>query len=242
MSKREIKPYSKKKKTTVMIVGLSGTILAFSSLIAGAIMQSCGVNEYIYLPFCIAFFPICIVTVIYLVYHYPGVLLADLHQELEKINKNGYEIINDINYNIHSFCIHNKFKHLEEGYYYKRQFNIWKDYVNYFIKTINSTDLKQTIKEEYKLFDSFKFEKKNKCLIMFIEKENVDENDLKILVNISSNFIGLEIVPHMINDTSLIVLIDKTKKCLYLVPPGKNKLSFYNIGYKLIKQKLFNKK
>ncbi|MBR5022110.1 MAG: hypothetical protein IKY18_02780, partial [Oscillospiraceae bacterium] len=62
--------------------------------------------------------------------------------------------------------------------------------------------------------------------------------DLEALTAIASVYLGVEaMVPNM-GQTALTVLLDLEKNCAYCVPPGKNKLSFYNIGYKQVKKML----
>ena len=75
--------------------------------------------------------------------------------------------------------------------------------------------------------------------LCYLYKDYVSDNDgTRLDVVIGNNIIKM----YLYNSSIMVDELDKTKKCLYLVPPGKNKLSFYNMGYKLIKQKVFNKK
>lgn len=182
LRRREREPYTKRKSVTILIIGVVGLALAFTSLSTAAILQSNGVDSKIYTPFGIAFFPICIIDVIFLIYHYPGITLYEFNKQMEKED---LEVLSNINTDIVAYCVRNKFTLLEGGYYYKRRFSWSKDYVNYYILKCESSDIKETLDNEFNKFDSYNFQKRNKCFILFIEKDNVDKDDIKLLVESS---------------------------------------------------------
>lgn len=238
MKKRYIKPYTKKKSILILIVGVLGLIISFACLFIGAILQNKGVSELIYLPLCISFFPICIVDVIFLIYHQKGITLHDIENQLNVSVEHNIEVLENFNNDIEKVLLNKKLKLIEQGYYHKRTFNMNKDFINYYFKITSSFDIEQTIKEEFNSFDCCNFDRYNKCLILLIEKNDVTESDLKCISNLSNHIIALEVIPQHIHDTAFIVLIDKTHNKLYYVKPGKNKLSFYNACYKFVKNKL----
>lgn len=237
--KKEVKPYTKKKSITILIIGVLGMLLAFASLFAGAIMQSKGVVSAIYLPFCIVFFPICVADIIFLVYHQPGIVMRDIKKQHNK--NNDFEIIENANFDVEKLLETKKFKVINEGYLYKKKISFLKDYINYYVKKCESINIEETIDLEYKEFDKRNFKCFNKCLILFIEKEQIADDDLKIVSKISNIFIASEILPQVIRDTSVIVLLNRSNHSAYIVRPGQNKISFYNCGYKLVKKILLNK-
>lgn len=104
-----------------------------------------------------------------------------------------------------------------------------------------SSDIKETLDNEYKKFDSYNFQKRNKCFILFIEKDNVDKDDIKLLVESSYIYISLEVILRVVQDVPIVVLIDNNKKCAYCVPIKKGNISFYNIGYKFAKKIMYPK-
>lgn len=238
--KKEIKPYSKKKSIIILIIGILGIVIAFASLMTGAIMQDNGMDSKIFLPFCIAFFPICIFDVVFLIHHYPGIVLREVQEQLEK--KSEFSVYKNVEFDITELINTRKFKMLDEGYYYRKVFSFTKDYINYYVKKCSSTNIKETIDDEFNKFDSYEFKRSHKCLILFIEKDELVEDDFNAVSEISNVFISTEIVYQMINDISLIVLLDKSNKCAYVAKPGKNKLSFYNCGYKFIEKVLKEKR
>lgn len=242
MKKRERKAYSKKKTIIILSIGVLGLILGFASLIIGAVLQEAGISDGIFLPFCIASFPIWIGTVIFLIYHQPGIILRDIEKQLSKTKETGLDILENITFDIESYCNQNGFKLLEEGYYQKRKFNINKDYVNYYIKKVVAVDAESTIQKEFAKFDSCEFKRNNKCFILFIEMNDIDEEDIACLLKVSNIMISNEIVPNITNNTSVIVLVNRDKKTAQLCLPGKNKLGLYNIGYKFVKKILNSSK
>lgn len=124
---------------------------------------------------------------------------------------------------------------LDEGYLYKKKFTFNKGFVQYFVKKCFSNNIQETLNQEFNRFDACQFEPTNYCLILIVEKEEVNKEDLDAVSKTENVFISMEIVSQMINSTSIIVLLDKSKRCMYLLPSGKNKLSIYHVGYKLIK-------
>lgn len=241
MEKRERKAYSKKKTNFILFVGGFGLVLGFASLIIGAILQENEVSSIVYLPLCLACFPIWIGSAIFLIYHQPGMILRDIEKQLNTAKETGLDVLENIEYDIDLYCTQNKFDLLEEGYYQKRKFNINKDYINYYIKKVISIDVNSTIQNEFAKFNNYEFKRNNKCFILFVEKNEINDKDLECLLKISNVMISNEIVPNITNNTAIIVLVDIEKKIAYLSLPGRNKLSFYNIGYKTVKEIFANK-
>ena len=179
--RRREENYTKRKSVTILIIG-SWTCISIYLIIYSSYLQSNGVDSKIYTPFGIAFFPICIIDVIFLIYHYPGITLYEFNKQMEKED---LEVLSNINTDIVAYCVRNKFTLLEGGYYYKRRFSWSKDYFNYYILKCESSDIKETLDNEFNKFDSYNFQKRNKCFILFIEKDNVDKDDIKLLVESS---------------------------------------------------------
>jgi len=126
-------------------------------------------------------------------------------------------------------------------YYYKRKISFTKDFINYYVKKVNSFDIVETIKKEFDIFDEYKFKRNNICFLLFIEKDEITNEDLDVLLERSNIMISLEVIPNIINKTAVISLIDKSNKQLYISLPGKNKLTIYNSGYKFAKKIIVKK-
>lgn len=227
--------YSKRKYAIVLIIGILVLLLSFACLIIGAILQSNGADDSVYLPLCLAFFPLCLIDIIFLIYHIPGTTLYETKKKADKIKKAGYETINNPNTDLDTYCLSNKFVLLREGYYHKKQFNLLRDRIHYYIQKMHSSNIQETLDEAYSKFNSFEFKSYNQCLLLFIEKENIIDDDLNMLINTSAAFISSLASPFASQITSIIVLIDANKNCAYCVSPAGS-LGLYNLGYKMAKK------
>ena len=238
VKKKEPEAYSKKKYTTVLTVSIVGFVISFLMLLIAAILQEKGVDSRIYTPIGVAFFPLMVLDIIYMFRHNSGMSLHQMEKQMKSTIEAGCEVFENVNTDIKAYCEANKFEWLNEGYYHRRSFSFSKDYVNYFVQKTYALDVAETIEQQYGRFDTCEFKKGNVCLLLFIEKDRVDQKDLEALTGITSMYLGVEaMIPNM-GQTALTVLIDREKGCAYCVPPGKNKLSFYNIGYKQVKKML----
>lgn len=236
--KKEKQPYSKKKAIVITTIGICTFALSFVSIFIGIILEENNYSSNIYVPFFIIFLVLNFLDIIFLIYHYNGLVLREVQKKLDKTMEVGCVQYRNVDTKPEQFLADNKFKLIDEGYFHKKKFSFTKDYINIYIKKIKTDDLENTIKQQFEKFDNFNFKTKNKCLILIIEKEEVNDDDLKTITNISSVFTSMEVIPMAYCDLSLIALFDSVKKDLYLVPPV-NKLSFYSLGYKFCK-KMFN--
>ncbi len=233
MKKREVKPYSKKKYITIMVTAVGLFVLAFAMLAVGAVLQENGFDDKMFVPCLIAFFVIMIVDIAFIFYHFSGLMGYEFDSKVNKINKTGYETFNAYVDDVGIYCNANKFTLQNEGYYHKKKFSFWKDCVNNYVEKVYSTDIAQTVDNQFEKIDSAEFNKNNKCYVLFIEKENITKEDLDFLLEKSSVFIaGGGYIPV----AAVLVLLDSTKRCAYCVPSSGAKLSFYNYGYKLAKK------
>ena len=238
MTKKEPEAYSKKKYTTVLTVSIVGFMISFLMLMAAAILQENGVDSRICTPLGVAFFPLMVLDIIFMLRHHSGMSLYQMEKQMKSTMEAGCELFEDANTDIKAYCEANKFQRLKEGYYHRKIFCLSKDYVNYYVQTTYAVDVAETIDRQYGRFDACEFKKSNVCLLLFVEKNRVEQKDLEALTAITSVYLGVEaMVPNM-GQTALTVLLDLEKNCAYCVPPGKNKLSFYNIGYKQVKKML----
>lgn len=236
MKKKEPQPYSKEKYTTVLTVSIVGFVISFLMLLIAAILQENGVDSRICTPIGLAFFPLMVLDIIYMFRHNSGMSLYQMEKQMKSTIEAGCEVFENINTDIKAYCEANKFERLNEGYYHRRKFNFLKDYVNYFVQKTYAVDVGETIEQQYGRFGACEFKKSNVCLLLFIEKDRVDQKDLEALTGITSVYLGVEAMVTTMSQTALTVLIDREKGCAYCVPPGKNKMSFYNIGYKQVKK------
>ena len=134
MKKKEPEAYSKKKYTTVLTVSIVVFAISFLMLLVAAILQENGVDSRIYTPLGIAFFPLMVLDIIYMLRHHSGMSLYQMEKQMKSTMEAGCEVFENINTDIKAYCEANKFERLNEGYYHRRKFNFAKDYVNYFVQ------------------------------------------------------------------------------------------------------------
>ena len=236
MKKNEPEAYSKKKYATVLTVSIAGFVISFLMLLIAAILQENGVDSRIYTPIGVAFFPLVVLDIIYMLRHHSGMSLYQMEKQMKSTMEAGCEMFENINTDIKAYCEANKFEWLNEGYYHRRTFSFSKDFINYYVQKTYAVDVGETIEQQYGRFDACALKKSNVCLLLFIEKDRVDQKDLETLTGITSVYLGVEAMVTTMNQAALTVLMDREKGCAYCVPPGNNKLSFYHIGYKQVKK------
>lgn len=233
IKKREPEAYSKKKYTQITILGIGLGVLGAASLGVGAVLQDLGRPAAVYLPFCIAFFPLMIIAVIFMIHHHPGMVMYELEKKWNQLQEGGCQRMEAPKWLIEDFCKAEKFQYLPEGYYHRRKFNLQRDYVNFYIRTCPMEDVRSSIEQEMNRFDGYEFKGKNKCLILFAEKSGVTEDDKQALVDFANIFISIESVAPGVIDAAFVVLRDNQTGQAWCVNPGKNKLTLYHTGYKL---------
>lgn len=233
MKKREPEAYSKKKYTQTLVIGIGCFALGVISLAVGASLQDRGLPGAVYLPFCIASFPLIIGDVVFLIYHWPGMHMYELEKQWNQVQEAGCRVIENPKWQIEDFCKAEKFKRLVEGYYHRRNFSLVRDYVNYYIRTCTLEDVRMSLEQQFSRFDGYEFKGKNKCLMFFAEKNGVTDEDRQALVDFANIFLSIESTVPGIMDTTFVVLRDTQTGKAWLVPPGKNKMTLYNVGYKL---------
>lgn len=113
-----------------------------------------------------------------------------------------------------------------------------KDAVCYYIRTSNLQHIEPEIQEELYLFDSAKDKSKNICLILFVYKAGLCNDDFNVLRDYSKAFIlGETIVPTQYCHTAIIVLIDsENNRGYYLDIQKKLSISIYAHGCKMIRK------
>ena len=129
-----------------------------------------------------------------------------------------------------------KFMKLDNEYYYKRKISFLKDYINYYVKIVQTQDFNKTMKKEIDGFLSFNGKRKNKCFILYIVKDSVKDEDIKSLIDASSiSILNDEVLFTSIRyDSIVITLLDKSTDLLYFVPYSEFGVMIYKYGIKFI--------
>lgn len=138
-----------------------------------------------------------------------------------------------------SFLSH-KFKETERGYLRRKIFSFTKDAICYYVKSVNSFDLENTIEKEFELMDMMDEKSKSVCLILVIYKNELKEKDFDEVRQISKDLIISETVFQLKScHTSVLVLVDSTTNEGYFLDiNSKIDISIYGHGCRLIKKYL----
>jgi hypothetical protein len=75
-------------------------------------------------------------------------------------------------------CLENGFKNKDSLYYHRRGSSVLKENVNYFVKTVECTDLQSALEKEFEAFDAKGYKNDNKCLMLFLFKEGLTEDEI----------------------------------------------------------------
>ena len=234
------KKLTKKQYWFLMLTSIILMIFAFGFLVVGAIYQEKGqdINPVIIL---VGFFGCMIIALAILFINLKSAINYEYEAKIKKIEKQGYTEINNIWPNkIIEKLYEKKFEFTDRGYFHKRKFTFWKDFVNYYIKICDCKDIHETIKKEKQAF-SLPIPKGNfVSFVLCLVKDFVDQEDLKTLVNFNKTLLASENVmlhtQRYRGSNMTIVLLDRYNNTLYYVSGGKNSLTLYSYGTRLIEE------
>ena len=135
---------------------------------------------------------------------------------------------------IKTACLREGFQNKDSLYYYKRKFIFLKDFISYFVKGVECENLISALDKELEAFDAKCYKNINKCLMLFLFKENVTEEELKYLSDVSRSLILAETSMNMPQfDTAVIVAVDTAKDEGYFVP-CKSRFAVYTYGVRML--------
>ena len=228
-------PLTKKQYRKILIIAISLALLAFSLLVAAALLQSAGINNTVCIGLMISFFVLMVVDLVYLFSNFGRMMEYEIELKSKKLEENGYEIVKGITKaRIKESCIREGFKNKDSLYYYKRQFVFSKDFINYFVKGVECESLISALDKELEAFDAKNYKNSNKCLMLFFFKENITEEELKYATDVSKSFILAETSMNMPQfNTAVIVAVDTAKDEGYFVP-CKSRFAVYTYGVRML--------
>lgn len=228
-------PLTKKQYRKILIIAISLALLAFSLLVAAALLQSAGINNTVCIGLMISFFVLMVVDLVYLFSNFGRMMEYEIELKSKKLEENGYEILKGITKaRIKESCIREGFKNKDSLYYYKRQFVFSKDFINYFVKGVECENLISALDKELEAFDAKNYKNSNKCLMLFFFKENITEEELKHATDVSKSFILAETSMNMPQfNTAVIVAVDTAKDEGYFVP-CKSRFAVYTYGVRML--------
>ena len=234
---------TKKKYWTIIISSCSLFLLGFVFLFIAAGIQSGGGNSTLYSIFGISFFPCCLIALIILLSNKSTLIEHEVKSKFDGVDECKYKKVTDISINqIINNLTKFKFKN-ELGYYHLSKFTFFKGTINYYIKIIddiNNDSLEDTLKAEIDKFNNLNINKKNKCLIIIIQKESICESLLESFTIGSKMMIMYDVAlqPCSFYDASILLLYDKSNQTLYYVESSQFGFSVYKYGIKMLKKLL----
>lgn len=234
------KELTKKNYIKLMILCLGLCLLFFALLGTAALLQENGVSSSIYTPIAISSFAVIVIDLVILFANLGRITEYELRVKAEKLANQKYEVIEGVTrQRVLDACEKQRFKQKDFEYYYKRKFSVTKDYVNYFIRCVDSMDLANDLDREHQKFDGKQYSNNNKCLILFFFLDAVTEGDLDILTDQATAFILMEtaIQGTVRVDSSVAVLVDNSTRKAYMVP-DRASISVYKHGINLVKRLL----
>ena len=231
-------PYSKEKFITILVIECVAFILSFALLFVAAVLQSKGFELKIYAPFGASFFLIITADMFFSIYHYSD--LKECEKNIKKQRKEKLEIWDNINLDIDKQLQINNYK-LRDGYYFKRRFSIYKDFISFYIKQITTDDIANTLEIELDNIEKTNFNGRYQCFVCLLNKEYITDTDVNVLKNISKEYISFEIVHDSVAINMIVVLIESNRKRSFIVP-SRYISSLYYAGYKQVKKILTKKK
>lgn len=234
--KKEREPLTKKQYRIILIIAISVFLLAFALLAAAAILQGKGVDNGICIALGASFFVLLIADIIYLFANFGRMMEYEIELKSKRLDESGFETVKGITKTkIKESCLREGFKNKDSLYYYKRSFTMAKDVINYFVKGVECDDIISALDKELEAFDAKQYKNTNKCLMLFLFKENVTEEELKYATDVSKSFILAETAMNTPQfDTAVIIVADTQKDEGYYIP-CKARYAVYTYGLKMLK-------
>lgn len=136
--------------------------------------------------------------------------------------------------------LNHKFKEVAGGYFRRKKFTPAKDFICYYVKAVNTTNLEGTIDKEFDAFEELEEKCSNVCFILVLYKNGITEQELKAVKEYDTNLLVWETVEKQVSvNNNIIILVDSfTKDGYFLDMNSKFGISVYAHGCRLLK-KLF---
>ena len=232
---KEIKPMTKKEYIIWMAAAIGLFAIFFALLITAAVLQENGVSEEIYTPIGFSSFVFIALSLVVSFAKFKSAMAYELAEKMRKVDETDCTVLEGANERKIKAALNEARFTEKDGYYYKRCFSLWKDYVNYFVRLADSIDVETSIEGETSNIDAKGYANKNKCFILVLSLDKVTEEDIKKMKEFNKAFIIAERIDPWI-DSAVCVLIDKSNENAYLIQSSKPSFSIYSHGEKLIEK------
>ena len=235
---KETRPMTKKEYIIWMSLSLGFFLLFFGMLTAAAILQDNGVSPDIYNPIGFSSFAFSIISLVILFAKYKSAMEYEMNAKADKVDRTEPTVMENVTQT--EFISALKASRFEEKdeYLYKRKFSFSKDYINYFVRFSPATDVQSDIERETKKIDSHGYINQNKCLILVLTVDSVNEEQIAAMREFNKIFIVAESsMPRSRRfDSAVCMLLETGTKKLYILETEKLSISVYAYGTRLIKK------
>ncbi len=222
-----------------LCLGILLALAGFAALLAGALLDVQDAGE---IALVIAGFFVCdLAGIILLIKAMPGLALSDINKIDKKYG--GCELAqlhgmkkSEVEQTLRS----HKFQLDDSGYYRRKKFSFLRDSVSYYVKILDSSNLRATIHNEWKRFDQYVQNGKNSCLILMMYSDEPSAQNAQVLRNVGTRQIADNMVLDMYSLTTMVAVgaDPVTGVGCYLDIGRGHHLYLYKYGCKMLK-KLF---
>lgn len=234
MSKKTL---DNKQNKRIRAVFISLGIAVFSLLVLGIVLLENGVDPTVCYAILTVVTVMCFVVIIFFFVFYRRIFEYHYNKKSQMLEETACVQLNGVTReSIKQACLQSGFKNKDSLYYHIRGYSALNENVNYFVKTVECTDLQSALEKEFEAFDAKGYKNDNKCLMLFLFKEGLTEDEIDQALDASRYFILQETTAsHPCFDTAVIIPVDTTTKTAYYLP-FSSRTAVYPYGIKMLKR------
>lgn len=174
---------TKKKAVLKAVLGTVFGVLGIVFLFAGAYMQDRGIPDRITIPVILSgFFGCNMIGLVLFFKAAPELIASDMMKNLAIRNKTYEEAkLSELwglekEHVVHRL-LQNRFRRTQEGYFVKKKFSFYKDFIHYYVCLTDDIGIENAIKREAGRFDRMKKKGSAFCLILLIWLDKISEKE-----------------------------------------------------------------
>ncbi|MCM1126953.1 MAG: hypothetical protein NC429_10825 [Lachnospiraceae bacterium] len=235
----EDKLYSKKAGVKA-VLGIICGVAGFAFLFAGAVMQEKGISDAVAVPVALGgFLGGDIIGLVLLLKAAPELMASDIMKNLA-VRYKVYEesLLTELTQMgrmyVKQRLLQNKFRSMQEGYDVKRKFSFSKDWIYYYVRTVDDIGIENAVNRESARFNQIKKKGNAFCLILIVRLEKVDEQEKKELKDVCKKYLLSDYVFGPGAGIIIIAVDGVTDTGYYLEAPKRTVPYLYRRGYKEI--------
>lgn len=236
-----------KSKFQVIVTMIAALLLFFGSFAFIIFCDRMEKQGYGNLPWIwigiIGFFACDIISIVLIFHIYGDALYHDMADKDKKYSAVPLSQIKDMSrYRVHKILTDRRFKELQNGYFRKKIFTFSKDSIYYYMKCVDiafaSGNIAEIVDTEFQRFDQIAEENKCTCLLLVLYKDQVTQEDMETVKELSKNlFVCESVMPTRIDRASVIVLVDAmTGRGYFFDTRSKLSITVYAHGCRLLKK------